>query len=1346
MLDPDAFCESPRMDDGSRHEPSPHHTAEAVTEVVLGGLARLPQTPAHRLGALVDQLLERLGLILEADCAWLLVNSETHDRLHRQWCRVGLAPRAPAVLARLAAANPGTDPLVFDAAGPCPVTREMLESLGMNGGFALPLGREGQRIGVLGFAAAHGHPRHTPRILGILRHLIDGLAGAIAPLLGDHSGASDVEERLRATLSAMPELVLEIDLEGRCIDLHCSAPHLLAGPTDQILGGTLEDTLPADIARLQREGMAQALREGTVELQPYKIAHERGDTWYQTTIARRMGRQGCTGFVFRIRDITEDHQRAAEIAMLDAVTRGMTSQALVLDADCRVVWANKVVEDNAGQPLEALRGRPIWELHDPGIAPEVLTAIGSAFAERRPLRIDVAKTDRHGQQIWVDVSIQPMSTTDNGPGGFTILESDITALKRHEAALEDMARAAERAHARLYAAIEALPDGFVYFDAEDRLVLCNEHYRAYFPASSDLIVPGVRFEEILRSQLNRGQFLDAIGQEEAWLADRLAQHRQTVHSTELRLADGRVIRSLTSKTPEGGHVGLRIDITEIRSAEARLNDVIAAARLGIWEFDSQSGTTVYNGAWLDMLGLPSDDGGNLTREMWEDLIHPADHLALVIQMRALRHGTKASIEVEFRLRHALGHWVHILARGKVSATDAAGTPLTISGIGIDVTDRRETEGRMRAILEASSVGTWQLDSVLGKVVIDEQYAAMLGYRLAELHPWTHEKFDALVHPDDIDALRNGVSELFGTDRDVIANEFRMRHRDGHYIWIMSQSRVQRWAAPGVAAEESGLHIDITERKEREFALEAAKQALEEALSAQRASEQRYADIAAVSDEWFWEVSPGNLLRHLTSGFERTTGIAVAPLIGQRLDRLDPASGIAGLGIDWRALGVLVENRATLTGLLLKLPPTDQRSPVWLRVSGAPFFDDAGTFCGYRGTGSNVSALIAATERAEAASEAKSRFLANMSHELRTPLTGVLGMAELLGETPVSPRQRDMIDTIRVSGEGLLTILNDILDLAKIEAGKMIVESQPFVPAEVLRRVRALFQPRATAAGLTLTVPIPPALELPRRGDANRLLQILTNLVGNAIKFTASGSVTMTLAAEPGDSLLRIEIADTGIGMSPEQLARVFDEFEQAESSTARRFGGTGLGLSITRKLVSLMGGTISIESLEGQGTRVILQLPAPPVGGKEAPPSQVVEGITSDRIAGLRLLVADDNLTNRRILQTMLSSVGALVTLAEDGHAACDLFTPGGFDGLLLDISMPGLDGLEALTRIRTAELAAGAPRTPALAVTANAMQHQVETYTAAGFDGHVAKPFRKEALLGALRVIAARCGKPETG
>ncbi|MEZ5751584.1 MAG: ATP-binding protein [Paracoccaceae bacterium] len=259
------------------------------------------------------------------------------------------------------------------------------------------------------------------------------------------------------------------------------------------------------------------------------------------------------------------------------------------------------------------------------------------------------------------------------------------------------------------------------------------------------------------------------------------------------------------------------------------------------------------------------------------------------------------------------------------------------------------------------------------------------------------------------------------------------------------------------------------------------------------------------------------------------------------------------------------------------------------------------------------------------------------------------------------------------------------------------------------------------------------------GDANRILQILNNLVENAIKFTEQGSVTLSCSSAMANGVpgLCFTITDTGIGMTPQQVARVFDEFEQAEGSTTRRFGGTGLGLSITRRLTELMGGTIRMDSEPGRGTTIRVTLP---LASAAAPEQERAEPPTpADTIRGLRLLVADDNRTNRMILRTMLTAAGAQVALAENGADACQQFEQAAPDAVLLDISMPVLDGVAALQRIRDFETRNGTAPVPMLAVTANAMQHQIEEYRALGFCGHIAKPFRKDDLIAAVALAVRR-------
>ena len=388
-------------------------------------------------------------------------------------------------------------------------------------------------------------------------------------------------------------------------------------------------------------------------------------------------------------------------------------------------------------------------------------------------------------------------------------------------------------------------------------------------------------------------------------------------------------------------------------------------------------------------------------------------------------------------------------------------------------------------------------------------------------------------------------------------------------------------------------------------------------------------------------------------------------------------------------------------------------------------------------------LEAARARAEAASRTKSQFLANMSHEIRTPLNGVLGMAEVLEEELSDPRTREMARTIRDSGATLLSILNDVLDMSKIEAGKMQIEAQPFAPAQVLTRIAALHETAARDKGLSFQADGPQEDVPMRLGDQHRILQIVHNLLGNAIKFTQSGGVTVTLGAEPG-APLTISVADTGIGMTPEQAARVFAEFEQGDGSVARRFGGTGLGMAITKALVEQMGGTITLDTAPGRGTSVHVTLPLPEIARPaEAPAGPDVAapgGAGKDApLAGLSLLAADDNAVNRKLLSLLLERAGSRVRMVDGGRPALAEWQPGAFDVVLLDISMPDLDGIATLAALRAKAASLRAEPPVALAITANVMTHQIEEYRAAGFSGHAGKPFRSADLIAEITRTAAK-------
>ncbi len=384
--------------------------------------------------------------------------------------------------------------------------------------------------------------------------------------------------------------------------------------------------------------------------------------------------------------------------------------------------------------------------------------------------------------------------------------------------------------------------------------------------------------------------------------------------------------------------------------------------------------------------------------------------------------------------------------------------------------------------------------------------------------------------------------------------------------------------------------------------------------------------------------------------------------------------------------------------------------------------------------------------AEKASEAKSAFLANMSHEIRTPMNGILGMADALNADDLTPSQREKVRAIQDSGDLMMMLLNDLLDLSKIEANKVEIEKTPFTLAEIMRKVESLHGVNARTKGLKFAIQCSGGETEQRLGDGHRILQVLHNLTANAIKFTATGSVTVKISAgDRSQSNVRIEVIDTGIGVTKKQAARIFEPFTQADASTTRKFGGTGLGLSIAKGLVDAMGGELSVRSKPGEGSRFMVDLPLPVVGDFAGGDGERMQMSQGENLSGLRILAGEDNAVNQAVLGAFLNERDHDVHFASDGLAVVEAFKKGAFDIVLMDISMPVLDGPEALRQIRFIERERGkASSTPVVAVSAHAMPEQVEDYMQMGFDGYVTKPIRSENLHGEIeRVLSASGEEP---
>ncbi|RYF95049.1 MAG: response regulator [Caulobacteraceae bacterium] len=428
------------------------------------------------------------------------------------------------------------------------------------------------------------------------------------------------------------------------------------------------------------------------------------------------------------------------------------------------------------------------------------------------------------------------------------------------------------------------------------------------------------------------------------------------------------------------------------------------------------------------------------------------------------------------------------------------------------------------------------------------------------------------------------------------------------------------------------------------------------------------------------------------------------------------------------------------GPIYRVRRSDDRE-IWVQGAAKLFTDERGRPTRLVGALQNMTdrkaaeaELIQAKNDAEAANTAKSTFLATMSHEIRTPLNGVLGMAQAMASDELTGVQRERLEVIRQSGESLLAVLNDVLDLSKIEAGKLDLDEADFDLKDLARGAHAAFTAIANKQGLSFDLKIERSAQGVYRGDPTRVRQILYNLISNALKFTEAGEIRVVVAR--AGKTLTFKVSDTGIGIAPEPLAKLFGRFEQADASTSRRYGGTGLGLAICRQLTELIGGEIGVESEIGKGTVFTVTLPLARVADSRAetlpalpptPPDAELSGET------LKVLAAEDNEVNQLVLKTLLHQVGIDPVVVADGGEAIAAWEAETWDVILMDVQMPLVDGPTAARAIRAREAATGRARTPIIALTANAMSHQVAEYREAGMDGFVAKPIEVGRLFAAL-------------
>ncbi len=802
-----------------------------------------------------------------------------------------------------------------------------------------------------------------------------------------------------------------------------------------------------------------------------------------------------------------------------------------------------------------------------------------------------------------------------------------------------------------------------------------------------------------------------------------------------RDADGQAVVALGTVQDITGRKLAELDL---QRGEERLRLALEGSRLGLYDWDLVQNRIVWSERHEALWGFaPGEFGGSYAA--FVSRIQADDRPGVSAEIERCMAG-REPFHKEFRVVWPDGSTYWIAAAGEFHYSDD-GKPLRMSGTVRDITDQRHNEETLRKLSLAveqtgESIAITNLDARLEYV--NTAFLRITGYTREEvlgqnpkvLHSGKTPKatYDALWA-----ALREGRSW---------EGEFINRRKDGGE-YIESANITPLRQPDGRITHYVATKRDITERKQAE-ALLMERVALREQLSS--------IAYAAPGVIYSFRLHPdgGISLPYASPRMRDIYGLAPEALV----ENCQPVFDLI-LPEDLERVRESITQSARTLGLWreqwrIRHP---ESGVIWLEGISNPVREAGGAIL-WHGFLHDITdrkraelELDDARRHALAASQAKSEFLANMSHEIRTPMNAILGLTQILERDDLSDDQRNLLRQISASGHALLHLIDDILDLSKIEAGQLQLTSQAFSLNALLDGVAGLLGPSARAKGLTLTLQGPPEPAASLMGDELRIRQVLVNLIGNAIKFTPQGRVDVRVellaaAATATAVRLRGEVADTGIGIAPEAQAQLFRPFTQAEAGTTRQFGGTGLGLSISKRLLEVMGGTIGVTSAPGAGSRFWFELPLQRTSPEEsvspatasAPAPVKAQG---PRLTGLRVLAVDDNRINLFMLERALHLEGASVVLAIDGQQAVQTLAanPRGFDAVLMDVQMPVMDGLTATRAIRADAALAGLP---IIALTAGVMAEEREAALAAGVNDFLPKPLELERMVAMLRPLRA--------
>jgi PAS domain S-box-containing protein len=1034
-------------------------------------------------------------------------------------------------------------------------------------------------------------------------------------------------------------------------------------------------------------------------------------------------------------DVTEMKNREAELAealekarLAEAVINGVTEPIFVKDQDLRFVLVNESFSRLFGLKPQAMVDKVAANFTTPD------EASGFEATERAVLDTGEAyevSEDFEFQGIGKSRVVRKNRVgTASGKTYVAGFLFDVTEIKRRETEAEDAQR-------RLTDILERMPAGVLIYDSNDRFLYANRELQDSLPGLAPIWKPGVTLREAFEYGHSIGYFrrsgideVDALYDvdKERWIEGIHARYHVRNFTCERMNPNGRWYQVRDMRLEDGSFIGVRVDITELKEREKALRDSMGQIDLLRHTLDdlpvaafikSRDLRIEYvNKAWSGITGISKDEAvGRTDMELFD--ISEADGYA---QGDAEVSRTGKQIETEEPVVHRDGTLRQLMTRkSRLVASDGT---VHLVGSSTDITDMKEREKALRDTMSQLELLRHTLDELPVTAFIKSKDLRIEYVNKAWSTVTGVAKEDAIGRTDlemfkasDV-AVYNACDQRVLDTGETVEMEEPIAHVDGSVRQFMTRKN-------RLTAVDGTVHIvasctDITDMKLREHQLG-------ESLRENEVFRGLIDNVPVA----IYAKRPDLTMFYVNKGWCDLTGFTREDAIGRTDAEIFGPEGEVLMEGDRSVLRTMSKQEIpeTVTAADGSLQYQIARKGVMTATDGSLYL--IGSTTDITELKERERELEEAQRKAVLADRAKSEFLANMSHEIRTPMNGVLGMAELLAKSELNPKQKMFTDIIVKSGNALLTIINDILDFSKIDAGQMVLDIAPFNLAEAIEDVATLVSTRAKEKDLEMIVRVEQKCQEMFLGDAGRVRQIITNLLGNAVKFTDSGHVLVEVTGEKlaGQTRLKISVTDTGIGIPAEKLRLVFEKFSQVDSTSTRRHEGTGLGLAITSRLVDLMGGEIGVESVEGQGSTfwfsVTLQNAGAPEG-RRPPPLDVT---------GARVLVIDDNAVNRAILSEQMDSWTFDSCAAESGPEGIRVLEAAAafgvaVDCVILDYQMPGMTGADVARVIRSTP---GIADTPIVMLTSVDQTLSNLSYRNIGIEAQLIKPARSSALLDTL-------------